>query len=183
MSNYCVDCPLKLLKCKHHKIQGIGNLFSQNIIVIPAIDYNAAKSGNLMDDKQVKEILSTLSSTGGVDGLLSDVYIVPLIRCPESNEIPINKAVFEHCILYLYEEYEMSLPINIIFLGKTYKHIRFVDITFGDRNYVKFNAHNVYYTYTYSLLNTTHKNEVKQILLDWYNTRNETKQIVKQFRL
>lgn len=182
INKYCHKCPLKLLKCKHHNLQGIGNIFSQNVIIISNVDYNATKTNDLKDDKQVREIISTLSSTGGG---IEDCYIVPIVRCPENKEIPINKTIVEQCSKYLWDELKKDVPINVIFLGTSYQNLNLINIDFANYIYTRHTdlSSGIIYTYTYSILNKHYKDDVKKVLIDWYNKRNEIKEIMKQYRI
>ena len=43
----CSDCALRLFNTKHHNLQGIGNPYFGICIVIPNVDYDAYKKGNI----------------------------------------------------------------------------------------------------------------------------------------
>ena len=72
----CKDCPLRLFNIKHHNLQGIGNPYFGICIVIPNVDYDAYKKGNIGYSNQVEIIKSIISSTGE----LTDVFILPFMK-------------------------------------------------------------------------------------------------------
>lgn len=62
----CEDCPMRLFNIKHHNLQGIGNPYFGICIVIPNVDYDAYKKGNIGYSNQVEIIKSIISSTGSL---------------------------------------------------------------------------------------------------------------------
>ena len=45
--NYCEDCVIRLFNTKHYNLQGIGNPYFGNCIIVPNVDYNAYKKGGM----------------------------------------------------------------------------------------------------------------------------------------
>lgn len=54
--NYCEDCVIRLFNNKHYNLQGIGNPYFGNCIIVPNVDYNAYKKGSMEFSKQVEII-------------------------------------------------------------------------------------------------------------------------------
>lgn len=86
----CKDCPMRLFNIKHHNLQGIGNPYFGICIVIPNVDYDAYKKGNIGYSNQVEIIKSIISSTGE----LTDVFILPFIRCNETIACELNNDIY-----------------------------------------------------------------------------------------
>ena len=76
MVNICDDCALRLYNTKSYNLQGIGNPFYGNCIVIPNVDYKAYKGKSMDFSTQVDIIKETLILSTGVEE--SNLYIVPL---------------------------------------------------------------------------------------------------------
>ena len=87
--NYCEDCVIRLFNTKHYNLQGIGNPYFGNCIIVPNVDYNAYKKGGMKFSKQVEIIKSIISSTGELD----DLYVLPLIRCNEYVSSELNEDI------------------------------------------------------------------------------------------
>ena len=56
----CSECPIRLFNNKHYNLQGIGNPYFGNCIVVPNVDYNAYKNGSMGFSNQVKIIKDVL---------------------------------------------------------------------------------------------------------------------------
>lgn len=97
---YCDECPLRLYNSKHHNLQGIGDKLSGRVLVIPNVDYEAYKCGDVSFSKQV-EIISSILSTGELENTL---HIAPLIRCNESIGCDITDDIIIRCKTYLYTD-------------------------------------------------------------------------------
>ena len=52
----CSECPIRLFNNKHYNLQGIGNPYFGNCIVVPNVDYNAYKNGSMGFSNQVEII-------------------------------------------------------------------------------------------------------------------------------
>lgn len=113
--NPCENCALRLFNTKHHKLDGVGNPYFGNLIVVPNVDYTAYKKGNMSFSTQVeiiKEIIS--SSTGELDNL----FILPLIRCSENLGCKINEDIIKNCLYYYYQDVRKYNFKHILLLGK-----------------------------------------------------------------
>ena len=98
MLKVCEECPMRLFNTKHYNLQGIGNPYFGNCIVVPNVDYNAYKKGSMGFSNQVKIIKESLHlSTGGGDEL-EELYIVPLIRCNESISCELDDNSYNRCL-------------------------------------------------------------------------------------
>ena len=97
----CSNCPLRLFN-KRHYMQGAGNLYTGKVIIVPSIDNVAYKRCNFECSEYIsiiKEVLH-ISSTGELD-----TAIIPLIRCKESIECPLNSDIINNCISYLKQDF------------------------------------------------------------------------------
>ena len=70
VKSVCDNCALRLYNTKSYNIQGIGNPFYGNCIVVPNVDYVAYKKGDMGFSTQVDVIKSIISSTGEVIDLI-----------------------------------------------------------------------------------------------------------------
>lgn len=109
----CKDCALRLFNDKGHNLQGVGNIWSGNAIVLPNVDYDAYKKQDMSFSSQV-DVLCNHFPTGG---LVANCYIVPLIRCREFNEIVINGDIIKRCLYYLMSDIKRYKIKNIMFCG------------------------------------------------------------------
>lgn len=113
--NVCEDCVLRLFNKRHHNLQGIGNPFMGKLIILPDIDYNAYKSGDMSFSKQVDIINQHTSFTGG----LSETYILPLIRCSETIGCEATEDVVKRCLTYLSQDFATYNFRHIMLCGSS----------------------------------------------------------------
>lgn len=73
----CEDCPLRLYNKKGYCLEGVGDIPTDSLIVVPNVDYIAYKNSDFAFSKQVELINHTLFYRG-VD---YPIKIVPYIRC------------------------------------------------------------------------------------------------------
>lgn len=111
---YCENCALRLFNTKHHNLKGIGNPYSGNLIIIPNVDYNAYKNGDLSYDNQIEIIKSIIPSTGEQD---SNFYVLPLIRCNTKLGCPVNDDIIRNCFLYMVDAFKLYGFKNVLCLG------------------------------------------------------------------
>lgn len=125
MVNWCKDCALRLFNVKCHNLQGIGNPFMGNVIIIPNVDYDAYKAKDLEYSSQVKLITDILhiSPTGGLD---SNLYFLPLIRCNENLGCEITQDIVNRCTNYLVNDANKYNFKNIMLCGDAAR--RFLNI-------------------------------------------------------
>lgn len=116
--NICDSCPVRLFNTKHYNLQGIGNPNFGRVIVIPNVDYNAYKKGNIGFSEQVKVIEDILHSSTGELEVLNQLYIVPLIRCNETISCEINDDIYNKCITYFAEDVRKYDFHKILLLGE-----------------------------------------------------------------
>lgn len=113
----CESCPIRLFNTKHHNLRGIGNPYSGNCIVIPNVDYDAYKKGDMGYSKQVEVIKDVLHlSTGEGDNLI-DLYIIPLIRCNETIACELTDDIYRKCLTYFINDLLKYNFTNILLLG------------------------------------------------------------------
>lgn len=115
--NPCSNCAMRLFNDKHYNLQGVGNPFMGNCIVIPNVDYNAYKTGSMAFSDQVDIIQSTIPSTGE----LTDLYIIPLIRCNTNISCALNDDIYKNCITYLTQDINKYDFKHILYLGEAAK--------------------------------------------------------------
>lgn len=167
--NYCEDCVIRLFNTKHYNLQGIGNPYFGNCIIVPNVDYNAYKKGGMEFSKQVEIIKSIISSTGELD----DLYILPLIRCNEYVSCELNEDSYLKCIGYLIEDMKKYQFKNIMLLGNAGR--RFLNCNISDYfDTIFISINNRRYWVNYSPLITytdSDKYEIfKSNLIRWYNS-------------
>lgn len=167
--NYCEDCVIRLFNNKHYNLQGIGNPYFGNCIIVPNVDYNAYKKGGMEFSKQVEIIKSLMSSTGELD----DLYILPLIRCNEYISCELNEDSYLKCIGYLVEDMKKYQFKNIMLLGSAGR--RFLNCNISDYfDTIFISVNNRRYWVNYSpLINYTDSDKYeifKSNLIRWYNS-------------
>lgn len=123
--NLCEECPLRLFN-KHYNLQGIGNKFYGNLIVIPNVDYNASKLGDISFSKQIEIIREAILPTGELDNL----HILPLLRCTDSISFEIDDAIYNRCIRYLIRDINQYKFTRILLLGEAVR--RFLNCNIRD---------------------------------------------------
>lgn len=167
--NYCEDCVIRLFNTKHYNLQGIGNPYFGNCIVIPNVDYNAYKKGGMEFSKQVEIIKSLISSTGELD----DLYILPLIRCNEYISCELNEDSYLKCIGYLVEDMKKYQFKNIMLLGSAGRRFLNCNISdYFDTIFVSINNRRYWVNYSPLISYTdSDKYEIfKSNLIRWYNS-------------
>ena len=167
--NYCKDCVIRLFNIKHYNLQGIGNPYFGNCIIVPNVDYNAYKKGGMEFSKQVEIIKSLISSTGELD----DLYVLPLIRCNEYISCELNEDSYLKCIGYLVEDMKKYQFKNIMLLGSAGR--RFLNCNISDYfDTIFISVNNRRYWVNYSpLINYTDSDKYeifKSNLIRWYNS-------------
>lgn len=167
--NYCEDCVIRLFNNKHYNLQGIGNPYFGNCIIVPNVDYNAYKKGSMEFSKQVEIIKSLISSTGELD----DLYVLPLIRCNEYVSCELNEDSYLKCIGYLVEDMKKYQFKNIMLLGSAGR--RFLNCNISDYfDTIFISVNNRRYWVNYSpLINYTNSDKYeifKSNLIRWYNS-------------
>ena len=101
MNTICKDCALRLYNTKSYNLQGVGNPFYGNCIVVPNVDYKAYKGKSMSFSSQVEVIKEVLIPLTGVEE--SNFYVVPLIRCNEQISREIDKRTFDNCLYWFAE--------------------------------------------------------------------------------
>lgn len=167
--NYCEDCVIRLFNTKHYNLQGIGNPYFGNCIIVPNVDYNAYKKGGMEFSKQVEIIKSLISSTGELD----DLYVLPLIRCNEYISCELNEDSYLKCIGYLVEDMKKYQFKNIMLLGSAGRRFLNCNISdYFDTIFVSVNNRRYWVNYS-PLINYTDSNKYetfKNNLIRWYNS-------------
>ena len=167
--NYCEDCVIRLFNNKHYNLQGIGNPYFGNCIIVPNVDYNAYKKGGMEFSKQVEIIKSLISSTGELD----DLYVLPLIRCNEYVSCELNEDSYLKCIGYLIEDMKKYQFKNIMLLGSAGRRFLNCNISdYFDTIFVSVNNRRYWVNYS-PLINYTDSNKYetfKSNLIRWYNS-------------
>lgn len=167
--NYCEDCVIRLFNIKHYNLQGIGNPYFGNCIIVPNVDYNAYKKGGMEFSKQVEIIKSLISSTGELD----DLYVLPLIRCNEYVSCELNEDSYLKCIGYLIEDMKKYQFKNIMLLGSAGRRFLNCNISdYFDTIFVSVNNRRYWVNYS-PLINYTDSDKYetfKSNLIRWYNS-------------
>lgn len=111
--NPCDNCALRLFNSKCYNLQGIGDKWSGNVIVLPNVDYDAYKGKDMSFSSQ-KEILTQSYPTGE---LIDKIFIVPLIRCNEQQGCEVNTQIINNCLIYFERDAEKFQFKNIMLCG------------------------------------------------------------------
>ena len=171
MVNVCKECVMRLFNTKHYNLQGIGNPYFGKCIVIPNVDYEAYKKGNIGFSKQVEIIKSIISSTGE----LIDVFIVPFIRCNETISCELNDDIYRRCLTNFGNDVLKYDFQDILLLGEAGRRFFACDIN-QYLDTIIISSNNRRYCVNYSPLIKyidDNKFEVfKNHLLKWYNSVN-----------
>lgn len=168
--NYCKDCALRLYNTKTHNLSGIGNCWNNRCIVVPNVDYQAYKGKSMSFSVQVDKIKDILLLSTGE--LLSNLYIVPLIRCNETISCEINDKIYNNCLHYFAEDVKKYQFKDILLLGSAAR--RFLQCNINDYlNTVFISKNNRRYFVNYSpMIELIDKNKFevfKRQLIKWYN--------------
>lgn len=171
----CEDCPIRLFNNKHYNLHGVGNPYFGNCIVVPNVDYDAYKKGDISFSNQVKIIKSIIHpSTGELDDLdgLDDVYIVPLIRCNESISCELDDNSYNRCLTHLANDMRKYQFKRILLLGDAGRRFLHCDIT-ELLDTLMISSNNRFYNINYSPLIKYKDNEkffiFETYLIRWYN--------------
>ena len=153
---------------KHYNLKGVGNPYFGNCIVVPNVDYNAYKKGDMGFSSQVEIIRDCSPSTGELDNL----YIVPFIRCNETISCELNDDIYKNCLTYFVEDLRQYNFKNILLLGNVVSRFLGCDIkTYIDTIFISPNYRN--YAVNYSpLIKYVDKSKFevfKQYINKWYN--------------
>jgi len=165
----CKECPMRLFNTKHYNLQGIGNPYLGKCIVIPNVDYNAYKKGNIGYSNQVEIIKSVISSTGEV----TDLYILPFIRCNETIACELNNDIYNRCLYHFNNDINKYQFKHILLLGDAGR--RFLNCDIKDNlNNLCISHNGRIYSINYSpLVKYTDNNKFevfKTYLRKWYNS-------------
>lgn len=164
----CDDCPMRLFNSKHYNLRGIGNPYFGKCIVIPNVDYNAYKKGDLGFSTQVEIIKQLISSTGELD----DVHIVPFIRCNENISCELNDDIYNRCLVHFANDIRKYQFTDIMLLGEAGRRFLSCDIaTYLDNVLVSKNNRRyvVNYSPTIKFIDDSKFEVFKNHLLKWYN--------------
>lgn len=124
MVNICDDCALRLYNTKSYNLQGVGNPYKGNVIVVPNVDYKAYKGKSMDFSTQVEIIEDVLHLSTGVEE--SNFYVVPLIRCNEQISCEVDDATYNKCLQYFAQDVRKYNFKNILLLGNAAR--RFLNI-------------------------------------------------------
>lgn len=170
---HCEDCPLRLFNNKHYNLQGIGNYWCDKLIIVPNVDYNAYKKGNLTYSEQVSIIKSILSFTGELE---INCAILPLIRCNEDIGCKVNNDIISNCIRYLMKDLAKFNWHNILVCGNAWDRLFNRSITYDFDKAIYSPRNKRVYVGNYNPLVKyvdDNKFEIfKNRLLEWYNYPN-----------
>lgn len=147
MNNLCDECPMRLFNTKHYNLKGVGNPFYGACIVIPNVDYEAYKKGDIGFSEQVEIIRSLLSSTGEGD----DLYILPLIRCNEHISCELDNDSYLRCRTHFANDIRKYDFTDILLLGEAARRFLNCDIT-NNLNNLMVSPNNRRYYVNYSPL-------------------------------
>lgn len=169
----CSMCPIRLFNTKHYNLHGVGNPYFGNCIVVPNVDYNAYKKGDMGFSSQVEIIKEVLHlSTGELDNL-TDLYIVPLIRCNETISCELDDISYNRCLQHFANDMRKYNFKHIMLLGDAGRRFLNCDIT-ENLNTLIVSTNNKFYNINYSPLikyiNEEKFEIFKTYLRKWYNS-------------
>ena len=119
----CDQCPLRLFNDKGHNLNGIGNIWSGNALILPNVDVTAYKKQDMSFSRQVK-VINTILPTGGLE---QNLYVVPLVRCNEHFDIEITKRIISRCYTYFEKDVTSHQIKNIMLCGDAARRILNID--------------------------------------------------------
>lgn len=170
--NVCDECPIRLFNSKHHNLKGIGNPYFGNCIVVPNVDYDAYKKGDMDFSKQVEIIKDVIHPSTGERDNLDDVYIVPLIRCNETIACELDDNSFNRCLTYFANDIRKYQFKRILLLGDAGRRFLNCDITNNLDNII-LSSNNRFYNVNYSpfikYVDEEKFDIFKHNLIRWYN--------------
>lgn len=173
VKDICDNCALRLYNTKSHRLEGVGNPWSGNCIVVPNVDYNAYKKGSMSFSSQVEVIKDILHLSTGVED--SNLFIVPLIRCNESISCKLDNISYNKCLHWFVTDMRKYQFKNIMLLGdaaRRFLHCNISDnlkkifISRNDKRYV------VNYSPLISYVNNELFDVFKERLIHWNNCIN-----------
>lgn len=170
MVSICDNCALKLYNTKSYNLQGIGNPFYGNCIVVPNVDYKAYKGKSMDFSNQVEIIKDALSLSTGVEE--SNFYIVPLIRCNEQISCEIDDMTFNRCFTYLVKDIRGYNFQNILLLGSAARRIFNINVKDYLNTIILFNNRRYFINYSplVQYVDSEVFNTFKEYLIKWYNS-------------
>lgn len=168
----CDNCVMRLYNVKHYNIKGIGNPYYGNCIVIPNVDYNAYKIGDISFSNQVKIIKEVLHTSTGELNNLDDLYIVPLIRCNETISCDLDDATYSRCLRNFIKDMREYQFKRMLLLGNAGRKFLNCDITENLDNLI-ISSNKKFYNINYSPF-IKYKDKEKFLifkiyLIKWYN--------------
>ena len=174
----CSNCPMRLFNEKHYNLQGIGNPFLGKVIVVPNVDYDAYKLGDMSYSHQVSLIQEVLEdrlyyihSSKGVE--LCNLYILPLIRCNEHITKGLDNASYHRCLQHFANDVKKYDFQDILLLGEAARRFLSVDTLkpYLDTIFVSKNKRRYAVNYSPLIKHTGeyHYDIFKDNLIKWFN--------------
>lgn len=127
MTSVCEGCALRLYNTKSYNLQGVGNPFSGNCIVVPNVDYKAYKGKSMSFSSQIEIIKEVLIPLTGEEELNS--FVVPLIRCNEQISCELDNITYTRCLQYFSSDVLKYDFKNILLLGTAARRFLNCNIT------------------------------------------------------
>jgi len=121
--NVCDDCPLRLFNAKGYNINGIGNIWSGNALILPNVDIAAYKKQDMSFSSQLG-IVDTILPTGGVE---QNLYVMPLIRCNDNFDIEVTTNILRRCLIYFDHDINNHQIKNIMLCGDAARRVLNID--------------------------------------------------------
>lgn len=127
-NSICDNCALRLYNIKSYNLQGIGNPYKGNCIVVPNVDYKAYKGKSMSFSSQVEIIKDILHLSTGEEEY--NFYIIPLIRCNEQISCEVDDATYHKCLTFFAKDVIRYDFKNILLLGNAAR--RFLNCNIKD---------------------------------------------------
>lgn len=167
----CDNCAMRLYTNKSCNLQGIGNPFYGNAIIIPNMDYKTYKNKKKLGFSAQVSILQSILLTGVED---LNCFILPSIRCDEQIFCELDKTSYKNCLALLAHDIKKYQLKDILLLGTA--AMRFLNIS-SIKEYLNtmfISKNNIRYYCNYSpLVNYYNKDLVsvfQENLIKWHNS-------------
>lgn len=172
-NSICNGCALRLYNTKSYNLQGIGNPYMGNCIVVPNVDYKAYKSKSMSFSSQVEIIKDVLNLSTGEEEY--NFYILPLIRCNEQISCEVDNATYMKCLTWFAKDIRKFDFKNILLLGNAARRFLNCNIhDYLDTVIISRNNRRYFVNYSPFVKVTDEKlfNDFKKYIIKWYNSIN-----------
>lgn len=116
-ANCCKNCSLRLYAKNDDKITfGIGNIYTNTILILPSYDVNLGEESNSM----LSIIKDNYTKITGRN-IFEDCYVTRYIKCFNKTDFNLNDDAIKYCVHHLIYEINRIRPRKIITFGDKYE--------------------------------------------------------------